>query len=150
MTKGGQECQRLVKKPNSRSQGGTRTVPHIAFMGDVQLKVSSEMTRDEQNAKIKAQVLDYIKNNLDRDEQGNPILYMDNNPVIYDPNGQWTLDEQTVTQTEAGQVQTTTALGREMGGTPCYPRTCSCPNAYAKRRCRTRKATVWPRSYLHC
>ena len=37
----------LIKKPNSRSQGGTRTVPHIAFMGDVQLKVSSEMTRDE-------------------------------------------------------------------------------------------------------
>ena len=30
---------------------------------------------------------------------------MDSDPVVDDPNGEWSLDSQTVTQNEAGQVQ---------------------------------------------
>ena len=38
----------LIKKNNSRSKGGERTVPHMAFMGEEPLKVSATMTRQQQ------------------------------------------------------------------------------------------------------
>ena len=100
----------LIKKPGSRSRGGERTVPHTAFMGDAPLTVRANMTRQEEEQALKAQVLEFIENNLDRDVDGTPILYMDSGPVKYDRDGQWTLDSQTVVQNDSGQIRTTTVL----------------------------------------
>ena len=111
----------LIKKPGSRSRGGERAVPHTAFMADEPLSVSATMTRQQQEHALKQQVLEHIENNLEQDANGVPILYMDSDPVLYDPDGQWTLDSQTVVQNDAGRVRTNTVLDRELGAAPLLP-----------------------------
>ena len=110
----------LIKKNNSKSKGGQRTVPHTAFMTQQPLTIIATMTRQQQEKFLKARVLEHIQTNLDYDGQG-IILYQDSSPVYYDEEGQWTLDIQTVVQNEDGRVQTTTVLDRELGATPLLP-----------------------------
>ena len=58
----------LIKKNNSRSKGGERTVPHTAFMSEEPLTVNATMTRQQQETALKERVLEYMRNNLDYDE----------------------------------------------------------------------------------
>ena len=46
------------------------------------------------------------------------MLYNDSDPVVYDPDGAWTYDEQTTIQEADGQMKTETKLDRPMGATP--------------------------------
>ena len=133
-----------IKKPCSRSEGGERTVPHTAFMTDEALTVSATMPRQQQEAALKARVLEDIENNFDRGERGTPVLYNDSDPVLYDADGQWTLDSQTVTQNEAGQVRTTKVLDRELGATPLLPADMFLPEGLCPR------ATAWPSNSPLC
>jgi hypothetical protein len=138
----------LIKKNNSKSKGGQRTVPHTAFMTQQPLVISATMTRQQQEKCLKARVLEHIQTNLDDDEQG-IILYQDSSPIYYDEEGQWTLDIQTVVQNEDGRVQTTTGWTGSWARLPCSPQTCSCHTACAKRPCKINGATVWPCNWLH-
>ena len=121
----------FIKKNNSKSKGGERTVPHTAFMPDEPLKVSATMTRTQQGSAIQERVLEYMRNNLEHDEHG-IILYQDSDPVYDNENGQWTLDIQTVAQNEDGQVRTTTVLDRELGATPLMPADMFMPGCLCK------------------
>ena len=89
-------------------------------MGEDSLQVNATMTRAQQESALKERVLEYMRNNLDYDEEG-IILYQDSDPVYYDEDGQWTLDVQTVVHNADGEVQTTTTLGRDLGETPLLP-----------------------------
>ena len=71
-------------------------VPHNAFM-DQDLNTSATGTTAERRAEIKAKVLQYMENNLDK-LGGRIVLYHDSDPVLYDETGQWTFDEQTTIQ----------------------------------------------------
>ena len=51
---------------------------------------------------------------LDKTEQGEIILYTDNDPVMFDKDGPWTYDVQTVVATEHGDMRTTTTLDRTL------------------------------------
>ena len=87
-------------------------VPHNAFMPQ-ELQISSRLSGAEQQRQLKAKVLSYMEANLDR-LGGRIVLYHDSDPVLYDPNGEWTYDQQTVAQTN-GAMQTETTLDRPLG-----------------------------------
>ena len=71
-------------------------VPHNAFM-DQDLNTNAAGTTAERRAEIKAKVLQYMEDRLDK--LGDRIvLYHDRNPVLYDETGQRTFDEQTTIQ----------------------------------------------------
>ena len=75
-----------IKKRDSKSQGLSFMVPHNAFMGD--LEVPSNVPLAEQKIKLKEKVLAHI-DKLDKVD-GQPILYEDSDPVVYDDDGEWT------------------------------------------------------------
>ena len=89
----------IIKKAHSSSMGRSFMVPHNAFMSQ-DLQISSRLSDAEQQRQLKAKVLSYMEANLDR-LNGRIVLYHDSDPVLYDPNGEWTYDQQTTIETTA-------------------------------------------------
>ena len=80
-------------------------VPHNAFMF-AELTVSQNFSEAERRNQLKSKVLRFMQQNLDTLD-GKIILYHDSDPVLYDEEGTWTVDEQT-------------QLSKQMG--PCKPK----------------------------
>ena len=139
----------LIKKQGTRSRGGQCTVPHTTFMGEEPLTVNATMTRAQQENALKDRVLAYMRQNLEYDEQG-IILYQDSDPVYYDEEGPWTLDAQTVVETQTGEFK----LQRYSTGSSAQlrysPPICSCPTTSAPRPGRTQTVIAWLRSWPPC
>ena len=106
-------------------------VPHNAFM-DQDLNTIATGTTAERRAEIKAKVLQYMEDNLDK--LGDRIvLYHDNDPVLYDETGQWTFDEQTTIQEDSGEMRTNTILDRPLGQTPLLTNNIQFPEGLCKQ-----------------
>ena len=71
-------------------------VPHNAFM-DQDLNTSATGTTAERRAEIKAKVLQYMEDSLDK-LGDRLVLYHDSDPVLYDETGHWTFDEHATIQ----------------------------------------------------
>ena len=106
-----------IKKRDSNSEGLRFPVPHNAFMGE--LNVPTNVTLAEQKRILKDRVMRQIQQ-LDKTADGTPILYEDSDPVIYDDDGEWTFDVQTVVETN-GEMQTAAVLDRSLGACPLLP-----------------------------
>ena len=89
-------------------------VPHNAFMG--YLEVPSNVPLAEQKQKLKDKVIAHI-DKLDKVD-GHPVLHEDSDPVVYDEDGEWTYDDQTLVQTESGEMMTQAILDRPLGANP--------------------------------
>ena len=104
-------------------------VPHNAFMtGD--LTVSQNLSRGERESQLKAKVMTFMENNLDK-LRGEIVLYHDSDPVIYDPDRPWTYDEQTTVQ-QGGEMVTQTTLDRTLGATPLLTANIALPEGWCK------------------
>ena len=67
-------------------------VPHNAFMFE-ELTVSANYSETERRHQPKSKVLSFMEQNLDTLD-GTLVLYHDSDPVLYDEEGTWTVDEQ--------------------------------------------------------
>ena len=106
-------------------------VPHNAFMYQY-LNTSDAGTTAERRADIKAKVLQYMEDNLDK-SRDRIVLYHDNDPVLYDETGQWTFGEQTTIQEDSGEMRTNTILIAHLVKRHCCQTTYKTQKAYANK-----------------
>jgi len=107
-------------------------VPHNVFMPK-DLKVSTRLPRAQQEAEIKRMVSEFIRANLEADSAGSIVLYMDSDPVYYDPDGEWRLDVQTTVEAADGTLRTRAVLDRPLGATPLLPADMLMPEGLCKQ-----------------
>ena len=106
-------------------------VPHNAFM-DQYLNTSVVGTTAERRAEIKAKVLQYMEDSLDK-LGDRLVLYHDSDPVLYDETGHWTFDGHTTIQEYSSETRTNIILDRPLGQTPLLTNNIQFPEGLCKQ-----------------